>query len=462
MSSLTSDQGSFGTTFDRTYPLVAERSFCRRGPLPELGRDPNRDRQSRYCQGFDPDWWMPPLLAAEWRSFHYPIEATRESVEQWLKRIDCMRVDFYGPFNSPEKAEEFEVDKQNDLELIRKCHPHLVAPAAAKLTLIPEDSYQSVGTQSFPLAAIGELPPDLLSAFNVAVFLASTAMGVSGILSTGIPIERKVVDAVVSMVGTLRSEKIAGRRYIMSVANELSAVRDGLARFGDIIEPNAHLAAFSLARRVMTAICTAADPAQLDRCLVDEKARMNVAAIENNFDAVRRHFCTLRLPNGKEIVAEVQIEAAKAAERRLGSKPADKQRAAGITWQDAAERMERLRSQGEPFTSQQELARRFGCSPATIHKAIHETESLEVWAKRPTAAPRAQGINPIVTDRTPQRSEPDPEDDAAIREFIEGADPEEKAWFHAQSRDDQLSHLNYLAEHPELLSDPDKHQRRRR
>jgi hypothetical protein len=134
----------------------------------------------------------------------------------------------------------------------------------------------------------------------------------------------------------------------------------------------------------------------------------------------------------------------------------------GMAWQDAAGRMEQLRSQGEPFTSQQELARRFGCSPATIYKAIHQTESLEIWAKRPTAAPRAQSINPIVTDRTPQRSEPDPEDDAAIREFIERADPEEKAWFLAQSHQDQVSHLNYLADHPELLNDPDKYRRRRR
>lgn len=114
----------------------------------------------------------------------------------------------------------------------------------------------------------------------------------------------------------------------------------------------------------------------------------------------------------------------------------------GITWQDAAERMERLRKQGVAFTSQRRLAGDFGCSSATINKAIKATPSLQMWAKQPIAAPRSQSINDVVIDRTSQCTETNPEDDAAIREFIENADPETRGWFQALSEDDQLFHLD--------------------
>jgi hypothetical protein len=107
------------------WPLVGERTG-RRESLPELGRDPNRDRQSRHCQGFDPDWFMPPLLAAKWQSHWYPREATRESVEQWVKRIDQIRVEYLGPLGIPERAAELEAEKENDLALIREHAPQLL------------------------------------------------------------------------------------------------------------------------------------------------------------------------------------------------------------------------------------------------------------------------------------------------------------------------------------------------
>lgn len=126
------------------------------------------------------------------------------------------------------------------------------------------------------------------------------------------------------------------------------------------------------------------------------------------------------------------------------------QRAAGMAWKEAADRMERLRSQGGPWTSQQNMAKRLGCSSSTINKAIHETPSLQAWAKGKVAArPRAQSLNDVVTDRTAESRELDPADEAALREFIEKADPETKTWFLALSLHDQLAHLD----------DPDKHDR---
>lgn len=106
------------------WPLVGERTG-RRDPLPELARDRNRERQSRYCQGFDPDWWLPALLAAQWRTFHYPREASRASVQQWLELIDQMRIEYLGPFGAPERETELRADRENDLGLIREYAPQL-------------------------------------------------------------------------------------------------------------------------------------------------------------------------------------------------------------------------------------------------------------------------------------------------------------------------------------------------
>ena len=123
---------------------------------------------------------------------------------------------------------------------------------------------------------------------------------------------------------------------------------------------------------------------------------------------------------------------------------------AGMSWQQAAERMQRLRIQGEPFSSQQKLAKQLGCSSGTINKAIKETPSLRIWAERKAASPKAQTLHDVVTGCTAQSREPNPEDDAAIREYLErDLDPAERAFFNGMSREDQLYFLN----------DPDQHQK---
>jgi nucleoside phosphorylase len=113
------------TTPNWAWPLVGERTG-RRPPLPELGRDENRERQSRYCQGFDPDWWIPALLAAKWQTSWYPKEPTRAAVEQWVRMIDEMRVEYLGPWGMPGRATELEAERENDLALIREHAPHLL------------------------------------------------------------------------------------------------------------------------------------------------------------------------------------------------------------------------------------------------------------------------------------------------------------------------------------------------
>src|SRR5262245_23313747 len=51
-----------------------------------------------------------------------------------------------------------------------------------------------------------------------------------------------------------------------------------------------------------------------------------------------------------------------------------------LSWEEVADRLERLRAQGEPYTSQKRLSERFRCSVATVHKAIHSSNLLEQWA----------------------------------------------------------------------------------
>src|SRR5262249_27773469 len=123
-----------------------------------------------------------------------------------------------------------------------------------------------------------------------------------------------------------------------------------------------------------------------------------------------------------------------------------------MSWQEAAERMKRLRAQGEPWTSQKKLADQLGCSSATINKAIEKTPELQSWAKPQTVAlPKAQSLNDVVMDRTAQGRELDPEDEVAIREYLEREDltPDKRAFFNGLSLEDQL----------DFLDDPDKHQR---
>jgi hypothetical protein len=111
------------------FPLVWERAQ-RRNPSRSLAHAPDResnpDRQSRFVQGFDPDWFLPALAADEWKSYWYPLEATRESVKQWQKWIERMRVENLGMFNDPERARQQKADQLHDEELIRRHAPHLI------------------------------------------------------------------------------------------------------------------------------------------------------------------------------------------------------------------------------------------------------------------------------------------------------------------------------------------------
>jgi hypothetical protein len=166
------------------------------------------------------------------------------------------------------------------------------------------------------------------------------------------------------------------------------------------------------------------------------------------------------LPSGVRVVAENECE----GEGTAGNTepPRDSAESSGMGWEEAVERLKNLLLTGTAWTSQQQMADQIGCAPSTINKAIRKTPELQNWAKRQAIpAPRAQSLTPpqkgggayldMITDRKAQSRELDPEDEVAIREYLEREDlkPEERAFFNGLSPEDQLA----------FLDDPDKHQK---
>ena len=97
----------------------------------------------------------------------------------------------------------------------------------------------------------------------------------------------------------------------------------------------------------------------------------------------------------------------------------------------------RTGGQGERYTTQQDLARRLGCSGATINKAINDSDTLKGWMARhreSKASPRATSLNEVIADNAEQTREPGPADalpdedvDNALARLIEQAEPSERA-----------------------------------
>jgi hypothetical protein len=191
---------------------------------------------------------------------------------------------------------------------------------------MPDDSSPPFGDVTklpFPLAATGDLPPDLLAAFNGAVYLATLADTVQRFcswqhcdnprLSALAAADANLVRAEVQNINAQWNN---ARAAILAVTNELTSVRDEPARFGCIVAPNAHLAALNFAGQVEAAVNSAADPLGYSKCFLDPEARTNPAAVVDNFSAVCAKVREMDWPDGKLIVAAVQMEASKAGQRR--------------------------------------------------------------------------------------------------------------------------------------------------
>ena len=198
-------------------------------------------------------------------------------------------------------------------------------------------------------------------------------------------------------------------------------------------------------------------PTQLNKLTLAQAKQLG-RDVEEHFRAVVRFLMAFAMPFGidasplsvgvDECVLLLRIEAAiQATIHKQRSGVPSTRRAARMSSDEAAPRLERLRSQGEEFQTQRHYETEFGCSLATINKALKTSEALKAWSGEGAASPRTQSLTPIVLDKTKDAEQLSPSDEAAIRGFIEDAGPADKAWFLGLSIADQL----------DFIYDPDKY-----
>jgi hypothetical protein len=164
------------------------------------------------------------------------------------------------------------------------------------------------------------LPSDLLIAFDAAVYLAGTAGYICG-FAVGQLTSNDVRATVAKFHESGTNILDDCRAAILEVTDELSSVRRRAARFMAIEAKNAHLAALDFFLKVSAAIKSAVDEANGRRgrqqCVVGSPRADSAAVIEHFATVGRRLRSEMEFwPSWEEIVAELQIEANKAAEAR--------------------------------------------------------------------------------------------------------------------------------------------------
>ncbi len=167
-------------------------------------------------------------------------------------------------------------------------------------------------------------------------------------------------------------------------------------------------------------------------------------------------------PSVKELLCDMEASPASVMRRESSGEKPPTDDEASMTWQEAATRLERLRLQGEPFTSQAKLAAQLKCSPSTVNRAIWETPSLQPWAKPETiSAPKAQSLTDMVTDNMAQVREPDPagllekkDVDFVLLWLVEQVEPDERPALLKQLASNSPEERQKMAEL--LANDPEK------
>ena len=192
----------------------------------------------------------------------------------------------------------------------------------------------------FSLTNISGLPDDLRAAHNSAVWLASEAQTIcKTVLGGQISIFPNASNLVALVVNNIRRERNGCKAAIDAVILELAKVRKRRIRFGSIVAATAHEAAIELSQNVVQAVwfgCTFMVDEKDERAMKnhqkafdiwqrvhsDPSARYDSDCIIENYEGVVRYFASQKTewPNADEIIAEVKLESAKAAARRV--KPA--------------------------------------------------------------------------------------------------------------------------------------------
>ena len=114
-----------------------------------------------------------------------------------------------------------------------------------------------------------------------------------------------------------------------------------------------------------------------------------------------------------------------------------------VAWQEVRDRLDELRIQGEPYTSQGKLAKQLKVSRSTINKAISNSAPLKLWMRQANASkgsPRAERMTDKTLGNAAQTTEPGPHETLTheeelhlIAELLDKASPKERADLNAKS-----------------------------
>lgn len=173
------------------------------------------------------------------------------------------------------------------------------------------------------------------------------------------------------------------------------------------------------------------------------------------------------------LTAKGRIRVARLKADRMATVVEPKTKTTETDWRDIQRRLERLRDQGEKYTTQAKLAVKLNCSPSTINKAISRSTKLNAWkaesiARRGNKAPPTTSLTEVHLDNLAQPCEQDPAEavtlddpEEVLAHLIQDAEPKVRAKLNAITpkdvRDmtgDQIRNLVGM-----ICNDPDKYNR---
>lgn len=143
------------------------------------------------------------------------------------------------------------------------------------------------------------------------------------------------------------------------------------------------------------------------------------------------------------LTAKGRIRVARLKTDRMATVIEPKTKISDTNWRDIRRRLERLRDQGEKYTTQARLAATLICSPSTINKAISQSTKLRAWkaeaiARRGHKAPSASSLTEVHLDNTPQWCEQNPAEavtlddpEEVLAHLIQDAEPKVRAKLNA-------------------------------
>ncbi len=157
---------------------------------------------------------------------------------------------------------------------------------------------------------LAPLPSDLLAAYRHATVMIAGAEIIQAIAALEDPVNPERIFLGIRTVKSIATGLHEAYKSLEPVHAELARSRQhGQARFGEIVEATAHLAAIRFAEAVLLTILQAVNPPLWYRYPAEPAGHMEAGIFADHFDAVRTEIRKLRFPDSKELFVAVQEEA---------------------------------------------------------------------------------------------------------------------------------------------------------